>query len=102
MRFFFHLRRGPRCIVDDEGVESASAQSVQLHALIVLEEFRAELGEEASSWTGWLLEITDAAGATIATISLDDVRLSALLVLMFGSFAGKVLQHLPQMFSYTL
>jgi hypothetical protein len=67
MRFFFNLQSEGESIWDAEGAECESAASAWADAFAAVEE---ELGEDRASWKGWHLEISDAAGFTVAVIHL--------------------------------
>ena len=71
MRFFFNLRKGAECILDQEGIEGEDFKTIQDEALNALAEFHANAGGPLEEWSGWCLEITDAGGAIVAFIRLD-------------------------------
>ena len=103
MRFFFHLRGKTYDILDEEGVESESAVFVQAEARAVLPELHDEADPSTADWSGWLLEITDATGTTVAVIPLDAAALSSLVALLgFRVEELGALEDLPQMLSHAL
>jgi hypothetical protein len=103
MRFFFHLRGKSYDVLDEEGVESTGVESVQAEALAALAELHEETRPVLPDWSGWLLEITDASGTTIAVIPLDAAALSSLAFLL-GSRIDDLcaLQDLPKVLSHAL
>ena len=71
-RYYFHLVSEHEVILDEEGVEVADLAEAGTEALKAIEEFRRESPSAAKGWEGWWLEVTDASGAVVFSISLND------------------------------
>ena len=52
MRYYFHLRHGNKCIDDADGLELGDLEAVKAEALAAIDEFRSDVGDEISIWTG--------------------------------------------------
>jgi hypothetical protein len=70
MRCFFHLVGNHDEIVDTEGIEVQDLESAKIHALVAIEELRAEIGNEADDWSGWRLEIVCPLGTLLHSMQL--------------------------------
>ena len=70
MRCFFHLVSNHDEIVDDAGIEVHDLESAKAHALIAIEELRAEIGAEADDWSGWRLDIVCPHGTLLHSMPL--------------------------------
>ena len=71
MRYYFHLMADHDAIHDHEGIEledSNQVRSAALEALQELSEADPELMQEAH---GWKLNVADASGAVVFSLSLD-------------------------------
>jgi hypothetical protein len=72
MRCFFHLVDSGSTIRDEEGVEISDLGLAREEAYGAIREFRDE--EPATDVAGWHLVVTDAAGAALLSIALDDLN----------------------------
>jgi hypothetical protein len=70
-RYYFHLVSEHEVILDREGVEVADLAEAGAEALKAVEELRQEGPSAATDWAGWWLEVTDASGVVVFSISLD-------------------------------
>jgi hypothetical protein len=68
-RFFFHLVRGPVRIVDRTGTELKSEVLMRPAVFDVVKDRWPGIFED-NEWQGWTVEITDAEGRIVRTISL--------------------------------
>lgn len=73
MRFYFHLGNGSEVIRDDEGVEAASVEDARTEARLAIEEVVREGGTGILDWSGWRLEVSDAAGVQVFSVPLDSL-----------------------------
>ncbi len=71
MRCYFHLMSGSEVIRDPEGVEVTSLDGARTQAHKAIQDLVQEDPTSAASWAGWRLEVCDAAGAVLFSISLD-------------------------------
>jgi len=71
-RYYFNLTNGFEVIPDEVGIEVSDAHTALIHAFEAVEELRREVETSPSEWTGWRLNIVDAAGKLIHTLALDD------------------------------
>ena len=71
-RYYFHLVSQHEVILDKDGVEVADLAAAGAEALKAIEELRRESPSAATGWAGWWLEVTDASGVVVFSISLDD------------------------------
>jgi hypothetical protein len=101
MRLFFNLRSTNDCVLDEEGLECASAEIAVEDAISALAGFHAEPGAPSDDWAGWRLEIVDITGALVAVLRLDRCAGNALnsilaLLLQLALIVGTLqqLQHL--------
>ena len=74
MKLFFHLVDGGRIIRDLEGVETDDLARARSEALKAVEELRQEDEVSARDWSGWTLNVADAAGNVLLSIDLDSNR----------------------------
>jgi hypothetical protein len=75
MRLFFHLVDREEVVRDLEGIEVADLMDARTEALRAIEELRHEDEIAARNWSGWTLNVTDAAGTLILSIDLDSNRM---------------------------
>jgi hypothetical protein len=71
MRYYFHLMAGREAIHDDKGIElddPERARSAALEALEELSQADPELVQEAH---GWKLNVADASGDVVFSLTLD-------------------------------
>ena len=68
---YFNLVEAFQTIVDDEGVEVADVDEARTLALEVIAEMIQQGEAQIADWRGWRLEVTDASGAVLFTISLS-------------------------------
>jgi len=68
VRIYFHLKDAHETIVDDEGVEVGGTREARIQAHLAIEELQEE---DSRNWSGWTLEVTDAAGRVLFTLDLD-------------------------------
>lgn len=71
MRCYFHLVSDHETVPDETGVDVPSLEAARDWALEVIQEVSPTAGSAHSSWAGWSVMITDAAGTALCTISLD-------------------------------
>jgi hypothetical protein len=72
MRCFFHLMSNHDEIVDNSGIEVQDLENAKAQAQIAIEELRAEIGTEASDWSGWRLEIVCPLGTLLHSMQLTE------------------------------
>lgn len=70
-RYFFNLTNGETMIRDEEGIEASSIQAAVASAVEAAEELRTQDLSKSDEWQGWRLEIVDASGRAVQTVSLD-------------------------------
>jgi hypothetical protein len=71
VRIYFHLTSAHDVIRDSEGVEVADLQEALLEATKTVEELRQADASAARDWSGWRLDVTDAAGCVLFSLGLD-------------------------------
>ncbi len=71
MRLHFHLRDESHLLPDPEGIEVEDVQQAKSAALEMLAELRLEDPAAARDWSGWRLEVTDAAGVVVFSVDLS-------------------------------
>ena len=76
MRYYFNLTSGDEVIRDRDGIELSDIHSALLHAMKAVEELRAEDPSSSQEWKGWRLEIVDASGRLVHSLSLDQPTLN--------------------------
>ena len=75
MRLYFDLKDKQHTLPDVEGVEVSDIAQARNVALEMIRKFRQEDGSAAQDWSGWTLNVVDAAGLIVFSIDLDrDVR----------------------------
>ena len=74
MRCYFHLVNSHEEILDDEGVQVSDLEDAKAQALVAIDEIRKEAIQLGASWQGWRLEIADASGRVLASLSLEPTR----------------------------
>jgi len=70
MRCYFYLVNGSEVIRDTEGLEVADLDQAHAEALETLHALALKDGEAAAAWAGWRLDVSDASGALLFSISL--------------------------------
>ena len=70
MRCFFNLVNGSEEIIDYDGIEVNGIEQARTQALKAIAELRREDNDVASEWKNWRLEVSDADGEVLFTISL--------------------------------
>ena len=71
MRCYFHLVNGSETIRDTEGLEIADLDQAYAETLEAVQILAKEEGEAHGTWAGWHLEVCDASGAVLFSLSLD-------------------------------
>jgi hypothetical protein len=71
VRLYFHLTSAHDVIRDPEGVDVADLQDALLEATKTVEELRQADEFAAMDWSGWRLDVTDAAGRVLFSLDLD-------------------------------
>ena len=71
-RYYFHLADQHEIILDKDGVEAADRDEVYTEAARAIEELRRKNPAEAARWQGWRLDVTDAGGVVVFSISLAE------------------------------
>ena len=75
MRLYFDLNDTQHTLPDVEGVEVSDIAQARNVALEMIRKFRQEDASAAQDWSGWTLNVVDAAGVIVFSIDLDrDVR----------------------------
>ena len=72
MRYHFNLTDGDEMIRDEDGIELSDIHAALLYAMKAIEELRAEDPSSSHEWQGWRLEIVEASGWTVHSLSLDE------------------------------
>ena len=70
-RYYFHLATGHETVPDEDGLELVDLAKARNGVLAAVQEFRRECSSEADDWKGWRLNMADARGAVVFSISLD-------------------------------
>jgi len=78
MQCYFHLANGRQQIPDPDGIEVADLDQAREHALEAVKEACGEDEAAASRWLGWRLEVADAGGVVLFSISLSGSALNCL------------------------
>ncbi len=73
MRLYFHLADAHDVIPDPDGTEVADLHQARIEAVRAIAELKAEDPSIVQEWTGWRLDVTNAAGAVVLSISLTDL-----------------------------
>ncbi len=71
MRCFFHFVNCQESMRDTEGLEVADIDQALEDAVETLQSLAREDEEAAATWMDWRLEVCDAAGTVLFSISLD-------------------------------
>jgi hypothetical protein len=71
-RYYFHLASQHETIPDEDGVEVTALAEACAEAVGVVEELRQSNPAAAAKWKGWSLDVADASGAIVFSISLDE------------------------------
>ena len=71
MRCFFHFVSESESLRDPEGLEVADIDQTLEDAVETLQSLAREDEEAAATWKDWRLEVCDAAGTVLFSISLD-------------------------------
>jgi hypothetical protein len=70
MKIYFHATDGERYIRDEKGIEVADVELAREQSLRTFTEFRREQ-ELEDGFSGWRLQVVDAAGLVVFTLDLD-------------------------------
>ncbi|WP_046861734.1 DUF6894 family protein [Microvirga massiliensis] len=71
-RYYLHLANQHEIILDKDGVEATDPDEVYTETVRALEELRRKSPAEAPRWEGWRLDVTEASGVVIFSISLAE------------------------------
>ncbi len=71
MRCHFHLVNGRDAIRDTDGLEVTDLDQAHAEDLETFHALAQEDEEAAATWVGWRLDVSDASGAVLFSISLD-------------------------------
>jgi hypothetical protein len=71
MRCYFHLVNGSEEIRDRVGLEVADVEQARAEAIETLQALTKEDSDAAKTWAGWRLDVSDASGSVLFSISLD-------------------------------
>ncbi|MGA0595186.1 DUF6894 family protein [Enterovirga sp. CN4-39] len=77
MRCYFHLYGNGEEILDEGGVEVASADEARAEALKAVAELRGEDASVQADWNGWYLQIVAEGGQVLSTVPLNSIVHSA-------------------------
>jgi hypothetical protein len=72
VRYYFHLANPHEIILDKDGAEAADREEVYMETVRAIEELRRNNPAEPKRWEGWRLDVTDASGVVIFSISLAE------------------------------
>ncbi len=73
MRCYFNLSDGEQFLQDDIGVEVTSFDLAHAETWQAIQEISNEAGTAGIDWSRWTLNMTDAAGQILHTISIQQV-----------------------------
>ena len=73
MRLYFHLAAAHDSILDEIGIEVEDLDHARSEAMRAIAELKVEDSSAAQDFSGWRLEVTDAAGAVVFSIWLTEV-----------------------------
>lgn len=71
--FYFHLRVGPRVVLDPDGVDLPDEAAAKRHAIETAGERVRGRVRRSDDPSAWRIEIADAAGQNIATVNCEGV-----------------------------
>lgn len=71
MRLYFDLRDKQKTLPDLDGVEVADIVQARRVALEMVRKVHQEDASVAQDWSGWTLDIVDAAGVVLFSIDLE-------------------------------
>jgi hypothetical protein len=71
MRCYFHFVNCKESMRDTEGLEVTDIDQALADAVETLQSLAREDEEAAATWTDWRLEVCDAAGSVLFSVSLD-------------------------------
>ena len=71
VRIYFHLAHANVVIRDREGVDVSDVEDALARARKTIETLRREEPSVAQDWSGWRLDVTDAAGRMLVSLDLD-------------------------------
>jgi len=77
MRLYFDLRDKKYTLPDVHGVEVSDLDQARRVALTMLQKLRRKDPSVAQDWSGWRIDVVDAAGAVVLSIQLDSAESSA-------------------------
>jgi len=70
VRYYFNLTDGAEAIRDEDGIELSDIHSALLQAMKAIDELRLEDPTSSQEWKGWRMEIVDASGRIVHSLSL--------------------------------
>lgn len=70
-QLYFNLVSPQESLPDCEGVEVEDVRHAEAAAVAMLDELLQEDASAARDWSGWTLNVTDAAGRVLFSIDLD-------------------------------
>jgi hypothetical protein len=70
-RLYFDLVNSHDSIPDRQGIEIADVLTAKATVLAMVDELRQEDSSMAQEWSGWTLNVSDAAGHVLFKIDLD-------------------------------
>jgi hypothetical protein len=71
-RYYFHLVDGPDVIPDRIGAEVVDLEEARAEVIKAIREFRQEQPAAVDGWEDYRIEVTDAWGVVVMTLSLSD------------------------------
>jgi hypothetical protein len=71
MRCYFHLVCGSEVLPDSEGVEVTDLDVARTQAVAAIQELAQENEADAAAVVGWRLDVSDASGKVLFSVSLD-------------------------------
>ncbi len=75
--YFFHLSNGAESLPDEEGVELAGVEAAHDEALAAARELTDADNGDRKRWSGWCIDIVDAAGAHLLKVDIWPARCRA-------------------------
>ena len=71
MRCYFHLVNVSEVMRDTEGLEVADLDQAHVESLVTLDALAQTNKAAAATWAGWRLDVCDASGGLLFSVSLD-------------------------------
>ncbi len=72
--YFFHLINGAESLPDEEGIELADVEAAHDEALAAARELTDADSGDRKRWSGWCIDIVDAAGAHLLKVDIWPAR----------------------------